>query len=97
MGGGQFNSFKEPVSYLSRARPSMKKTAWRSITVWCELRLVYIVSTKVDTKVCFSRNKPAAQAAGADPFRFNSTNRQNQPIQQNRRNSFMTESTISNR
>ena len=31
-------------------------------------------------------NKPSAQAAGADPSRFNSTSRQNQPIQQNCRN-----------
>ena len=34
-----------------------------------------------------SQNKPAAQAAGADPFRCNFNNRQNLPIQQNRRNS----------
>ena len=31
-------------------------------------------------------NKPAAQAAGADPFRCISTNRQILPIQQNRHN-----------
>ena len=31
----------------------------------------------------YKQNKPAAQAAGADPFRCNSTNRQNPPIQQN--------------
>ena len=30
-------------------------------------------------------NKPAAQAAGADPSRWNSTSRQNPPIKQNRR------------
>ena len=29
------------------------------------------------------KNKPAAQAAGADPSWCNSTNMQNQPIQQN--------------
>ena len=33
------------------------------------------------------KNKPAAQAAGADPFQCNSTNKQNLPIQQNCRNS----------
>ena len=32
-------------------------------------------------------NKPAAQAAGADPSRCSSTNRQSPSIQQNRRNS----------
>ena len=32
------------------------------------------------------RNKPAAQAAGADPSRWSSTSRQNLPIQQNCRN-----------
>ena len=39
------------------------------------------------TKLIHIVNKPAAQAAGADPSRCNSTNRQNQPIQQNGRNS----------
>ena len=34
------------------------------------------------------RNKPAAQGAGADPSRCNSTNRLNPPIQQNCRNSW---------
>ena len=34
----------------------------------------------------YYQNKTAAQAAGADPFRCNSTNRQNPPIQQNRHN-----------
>ena len=38
-------------------------------------------------------NKPAAQAAGADPTRWSSTKRQNPPIQQNRRN-FWTSSVI---
>ena len=32
------------------------------------------------------KNKPAAQAAGADPSRWSSTNRQNPRIQQNCRN-----------
>ena len=36
-----------------------------------------------------SENKPAAQAAGADPSRWSSTNGKNPPIQQNRRN-FLT-------
>jgi hypothetical protein len=31
-------------------------------------------------------NKPAAQAAGADPSQYSSTNGQNPSIQQNRRN-----------
>ena len=38
-------------------------------------------------------NKPAAQAAGADPSQCNSTNKQNPPIQQNRRN-FWTSNAI---
>ena len=38
-------------------------------------------------------NKPAAQAAGADPSRWSSTSRQNLPIQQNRRN-FWTNTAI---
>ena len=38
--------------------------------------------------------KPTAQAAGADPSRCNSTNRQNPPIQQNRHNS-LTSNAIS--
>ena len=42
------------------------------------------------------QKKPTAQAAGADPSRWSSTNRQNPPIQQNRR-LFMIKSTICNR
>ena len=38
-------------------------------------------------------NKPAAQAAGADPSRWSSTDGQNPPIQQNRRN-FWTSNAI---
>ena len=34
-----------------------------------------------------SKNKHAAQAAGADPYQCSFTNRQSPPIQQNRRNS----------
>ena len=34
--------------------------------------------------VQFPLNKPAAQAAGADPFQSKSTKRQNPPIQQKR-------------
>ena len=41
----------------------------------------------------FSRNKPAAQAAGADPFRCNSISRPNPPIQQNISN-FWTNTAI---
>ena len=37
-------------------------------------------------RVEYYQNKPAAQAAGADPFRCNSINRQNPPIQQNHHN-----------
>ena len=33
------------------------------------------------TRMVTKLNKPAAQAAGADPFRYNSTNRQNPPLQ----------------
>ena len=39
------------------------------------------------------QNNPAAQAAGADPSRCNSTSRQNPPIQQKRRN-FWTDTAI---
>ena len=47
------------------------------------------------------KNKPSAQAAGANPFLCNSANRQNPPIQQNLITFepvcyFMTESTIFN-
>ena len=39
------------------------------------------------SSLCLFLNKPAAQAAGADPSRCSFTNRQSPPIQQNRRNS----------
>ena len=46
------------------------------------------VTICVGNKVQFIiKNKPAAQAAGADPSRCNFINRQNTPFQQNRRNS----------
>ena len=38
--------------------------------------------------------KPAALAAGADPSQSNSTNRQNPPFQQNRRNSWTTSAIV---
>ena len=41
----------------------------------------------------FFKNMPAAQAAGADPSRYSSSNRQNPPIHQNRRN-FWTSNAI---
>ena len=44
-------------------------------------------------QICSLLNKPAAQAAGADPSRCNSTSRQNSPNQQNLR-TFSTNTVI---
>ena len=59
-------------------------------------RLISAIAESLDPYYCnqiikqflsnLGLNKPAAQAAGADPSRCNSTNSQNPPFQQNRCN-----------
>ena len=42
------------------------------------LLVTYLLKVTFDKK---KQNKPTAQAAGADPSQWNSTNRQNRPLQ----------------
>ena len=74
-----FNDVKGVVTYFSGTFLVLFQKVWNPITIEKNAKGLYI-------QMACKKNKPAAQAAGADPSLWSSTNGQNPPIQQNRRN-----------